>query len=358
MTTVGHDAPGAWSHLNRQKLKLASLFLVLFMSCNVLFLMMMPGKTSERRTAEQHIAFKKPPPKEPHWWVVLKNASYQAPYLEDPRNTKYLVNRVNSTNRLTHIVVPFYAGQLIDVLQNFDIWDGILPCTAPQNDVSLVFFISREDYASIARRAILKRAADSPWAKECFRSVTVVSAGLSVEEDTYWLGSRLHFEHFLRLHFLSEASEVGYVMYLEPDCYFFRPGWLQLLHDEAIRDSPYYIKGHNSSGRFHVFPHINGNALYNLGDSLLARFYFYVYGQFLFADPEHEEKALRVIHHAYDMDIAHFLSIHHELPLLLEIWQGLKSSDFIQNFFQREFNISEIAEEYPMAFITHGGYMT
>lgn len=240
------------------------------------------------------------------------------------------------------------------MLYNFDVWDIHTPCTQNQSEVTLVFFISRDVNLSVISKLILQRASQSSWATECFKSIEVTSANMTKQEDSYWLGSRVQFEKFLCLQFLSTPSVVRYVMYMEPDVYIFRPDWLPLLQHTAVSDEQvFFIKGHRSMPRFNLtYNHINGNALYNLGDARLSNFYFHVYSPLLKVGPGN---ASRYFHYAYDMDIHHFLDVD-ERSVCKTIRAHTLSSEFIQNYFHMNYSVAKVAAEYPTAFMIHGGY--
>jgi hypothetical protein len=264
----------------------------------------------------------------------------------------------------THIVVPFYEGQLPKVLANFDTWDTYPPCTThPQAEVDLVFFLSRDANIRAVKKTILRRVYESAWSVQCFKSISVTSANMTAVEDSYWLGSRVQFDKFLKLQFLSHPAVVRYVMYMEPDCYIFRPNWLPLLQKTCLEEKDeFYIKGHRSMPRFNLtYNHINGNALYNLGDATLTNFYFYLYSSQL-RTQENAGGASRVWHLAYDMDIHHVLDTvfitksGEEVHIYKNIRDKVISSDFIQNYFHMNYSLSEVAAAYPSAFIVHGGH--
>lgn len=254
--------------------------------------------------------------------------------------------------------MPFFEGQLDAVLENFVTWETYPPCIEHQSVVDLIFFLSRDENIISLRTTLLSRVNESSWAKKCFRRVEVVSANMTAAEDNYWLGSRVQFEKFLSFQFLSHPSVVQYVMYMEPDCYVFRPDWLSLLQRTALEEE-FMIKGHRSMPRFNLtYDHINGNALYNLGDGRLTDFYFNIYGPRL-RPHEEAEGATGVWHLAYDMDIHKFLDYfsankdNHEVVFLRD---KVVSSEFIQNYFHLNYSVVEVMAEYPSSFMVHGGY--
>jgi hypothetical protein len=265
----------------------------------------------------------------------------------------------------THIVVPFYEGQLPKVLANFDTWDTYPPCTThPQAEVDLVFFLSRDANTRAVEKTILRRVYESAWSVQCFKSISVTSADMTAVEDSYWLRSRALFDKFMNLQFLSHPAVVRYVMYMEPDCYIFRPNWLPLLQKTCLEEKDgFYIKGHRSMPRFNLtYNHINRNALYNLGDTTLAYFYFNVYKPQL-RTQENAGGASRVWHLAYDVDI------HHAMDYFFLTNSGEKvypykhvtdkaiSSNFIQSYpFHMNYSLSEVVAAYPSAFIVRGGH--
>src|SRR3989338_4384321 len=147
----------------------------------------------------------------------------------------------------------------------------------------LMFFssvpLSRDQYAELEAAA-----KNSSAVRSCFARFLIVDAGLSKDEDIYPAGpSVMFFKLFLGQ--VTSLTDYGSMFWMEPDVTPLKPFWLSAVAREA-HSAPFswWMRGsivHGpSANRYLLVPeayfawikHINGNALYRLGDPDFVNF--------------------------------------------------------------------------------------
>ena len=175
------------------------------------------------------------------------------------------------------VIIPFVASQ-VDLLER-GIWlwshPDFSPCSLGPSSfsgksVDLIFQITRsfEEFPGLQER--LQQALQQ-GARHCFGRVEFRSMNLHPDQDQYDLqqyspgpSSMFH------LLFTSEdlAARYSHFLLMEPDVRAIRPGWVQALQQEvALSSVDFWQKG--SVPYYSTFAgnlHINGNAIYKLGD--------------------------------------------------------------------------------------------
>ena len=104
----------------------------------------------------------------------------------------------------------------------------------------------------------------------------------SADEDTHVKGSRLMFENMLSRNY-EPFKNTSFVFYMEPDVRVIKFFWLNGIINE-IGNGNFWSKGSLFRGDLNKFAkndkylpnyvHINGNALYNIGNDEFNLFYF------------------------------------------------------------------------------------
>lgn len=191
--------------------------------------------------------------------------------------------------------------------------------------------------------------------KSCFSGIRFRYADLVGEKDSYLMGSRMMFE--LMMQGNAAMDNPGYAFYMEPDCLPIRSNWLSLV-DSHTRwpNPPFWLKGSIFRGDMKIVGttnivnmfHINGNAIYNLRDLELQRFYFRRVRKFI------EDKVKK--EGAYDTDVAMYLQNGHFLTEALDIAHKFQFSEFIQNLYHSNYSISGLAKKNRVTVMVHGGY--
>jgi hypothetical protein len=261
-----------------------------------------------------------------------------------------------SPTALTHVVMPLFDGQIDRVEANLASWETQYPpCAATAAAATsrvrptLVLYLStptttRDEDA--VRRSLLT-ASSTAAVSRCFGGVVIASVS---SDNSHKTGARLMFEHMInkRVEALRDARSV---LYMEPDMLPIRAGWLTALEKDAEKGGEFWVKGSLLMGDYNatrpylkkrkfykaVLYHINGNALYFLGDGRFAAFYNDDVRPFVVR--KHGDSV-----GGYDTDI----------------WEYLFDPD---NFDQARtllryyvYTPHDLAKTYPGAVLVHGGY--
>lgn len=282
------------------------------------------------------------------------------------------------TPRLTDIVVPLPPKHYEKVVGLLRTWVDYPPCYHPSeeqlskvvaeeedyfaahgfnlgHDVTLTFFVSSPQDTEVEAR--LMEAFDRLPSKvrHCFSRARVHFAGLMGDDDGYWKGTTLMFERLL-------LNKVGlrwphYVFYMEPDMLPIRPYWLAAL-DASVREPvpSFWMRGSifkgqpflSSSAIVPLSLHINGNAIYNLADSRFRDFYL---GK-VYNISRNDYKS----NHAYDLDMYFYLCYPGNYAKAQTIAHKFQYTELIQNLYHTEYSVSALLEDYPNAYLVHGGY--
>jgi len=155
---------------------------------------------------------------------------------------------------------------------------------------------------------------------------------------------------------LSEKVELagppGYMLLMEPDCQPVRPFWLSVIDSQCrFPNGPFWIKGSIFRGLDHVITskrydmmyHINGNAIYNLGDSSFRYFYFDIMKPWL-----------REVN-AFDTDIYNFINDKRNFHYTRHVIHLFQYTDTIQNWYHSSWKLEEIRRNSPTVVLVHGG---
>jgi hypothetical protein len=280
-------------------------------------------------------------------------------------------------SRLTHLVVPFHFSQEDKALELMEMWKVYPPCRIMDDeedekcsvndvsyfrrsfqeplgrDIELVLFVSCSPDRKLAERLLNGFNVLPHKVKQCFKSAHVRFASLVAEEDTYLAGSRHMFERMLNN--LIGITEASYVYYMEPDCRPIRPYWLSIV-DSLTRfpNSKFWIKGSIYRGKsksinvklmFNLF-HINGNAIYNLGDQAFRTFYFDQVRPYIVRNWNEG---------AYDTDIFKMLLDGGRVARSRQLAHLFQFSDFMQNWWHSNYSVSEIRRNSDLTVLVHGG---
>lgn len=292
--------------------------------------------------------------------------------------------------RLTHLVVPFHVSQEEHAKRMMDSWVSYPPCRpGPADDeadmaglpedekarlrqatpylrrnlgpghvplghqVALVLFVSCAPDRGLEDRLLGAYNLLPDAARQCFSSVRVRFASLQGKEDTYLSGSRHMFERMMNSQI--GITEASYAFYMEPDCRPLRPYWLSVV-DSLCRfpNGKFWIKGTIFRGSaasmrvrllFNMF-HINGNAIYNLGDQGFRDFYF---------KHVREWVTTKNAQGAYDTDVFKLLldpDRYHQSKGWAHYFQF---SDFIQNHWHANYSMAAVRAGSDLTVVVHGG---
>ena len=250
---------------------------------------------------------------------------------------------------LSHVIMPFHKRQVDAVKDNLKLWSRYPPCRNNNMQVGFIFFVSGMRNESLATELLMS------FNSTCFKSILVDFAELSHKDDQYLKGSRLMFEMMLSKRIYFGPIKLSHIFYMEPDALPIRPYWLENINQQIIPpNSPFWVKGSIFRGHMNVVLskwiynhiHINGNAIYNLEDEKLGKFYFEILRPFIKKNFKKEG--------AYDTDFYKIL-LWDNARYTAELFHKFQFSDYIQNHWHSNYSLSEIYENSPNTFLVHGG---
>lgn len=273
------------------------------------------------------------------------------------------------SQRLTHIVIPFHTSQVGRVEQNLRMWQQFPPCgregapAAPNGGYHLVLYSSADSkkrtyIAELEGRLQAAVANLTSNALGCFQSVEIHHANLSGSSDTYYKGTRLMIEKLIVGRVKLQHSP-QYVFYMEPDCYPIRTNWLNAL-DASTRwpNAPFWMKGsiyrgYNKGVYATRHPpqyyHINGNALYNVGDRQLKAWYIRHYRPYVQASSPRKDRS-------FDTDFWRFLNDLDNVMVARQVMHKFVYTDLVINYWKSSYSLAKLRESFPHTYLVHGGY--
>lgn len=277
-----------------------------------------------------------------------------------PAHVEIAQQKVLQESRLTHVVIPFHPRQEKRLINNMSSWSRYIPCDAQGGgrgdfgkNIGLIFFVSTKVEKNLEQRLLDHFARLPEHVRACFHSVVVRGGDLEGNQNNYLTGSRLQFEFMLDGNL--GLADPKYVLYMEPDLVPIRPKWLEML-DELCRypNDPFWIKGSAFRGSlsamktriiYNLF-HINGNAIYNLGNEGLRTFYHTMvrpYIRALYTDQ------------SYDTDIFKFLLATSNYNYARLHAHQFQFTDAIRNMWHTNFTLESVRSESDIVVMIHGG---
>ena len=178
----------------------------------------------------------------------------------------------------------------------------------------------------------------------------------SINEDKHVIGSRLMFESML-LKTNENFKNSSFIFYMEPDVIPIKSNWLCAILNE-INNGNFWCKGSIFRGDLDNFRkddpyipnymHINGNAIYNIGNVEFISFYFNTLRPYIV-------KKNGDSINAYDTDIFEYLMDKNNYEITRNILHQFHFTDLIQNYWHTKFKINEITLKYKFTYFLHGG---
>jgi hypothetical protein len=258
------------------------------------------------------------------------------------------------------IVMPFHLTQLEILLENIKKWEIFKLCYF-ENDksIELIFYIGYFKSNLTSLNYLPKKI-------KCFSKIsTVLYKYKSLNEDKHVVGSRLMFESML-LKTNDYFKNAWFIFYMEPDARPIKSNWLDAISNE-IGNGNFWCKGSVFRGDLSTFEtnsnifsklfentyipnylHINGNAIYNIGDSEFILFYFNLLRPYIV-----KKNGFSLT--AYDTDFFEYLIDKNNYETTRNIFHKFHFTDLIQNYWHTEFKINEVALKYKYTYFVHGG---
>ncbi|GJQ12154.1 hypothetical protein GpartN1_g3945.t1 [Galdieria partita] len=250
------------------------------------------------------------------------------------------------------VVVPFTKKDWYYIEKNLRLYSSYSPCSTNfDGTVDILFWFHRNWTEWDRNRTALKVLFESEQLKSCFRSVLVGSANLKPNEDLYYY-SFLKLSHYspgtcnmfyplFKKNFIRNGYD--YLFIMEPDVSPIRSLWLEAVHNET-KGKVFYQKGSIAQYAKRITTqhdyHINGNALYRIGDPCFDRILETAQKTYKDAPFDGALHALRMNkrYHAWMRYYSHLFIY----------------SDFILNFGDNTFSEQHILDKWPNTFLVHG----
>ena len=259
-----------------------------------------------------------------------------------------------SDNNYLKIVMPFHINQLNSVLENLKTWNKFKPCenNDTQTKVELVF------YVGYFKSNLTELYTNLPQDMNCFCNVSMTLYKYETQrEDKHVIGSRLMFESMLnKTH--GNFKNTSFVFYMEPDVRPIRSNWLNSICQE-IGAGHFWIKGSVFRGDINKFTkndpyypnyvHINGNAIYNIGNKDLVSFYFNTLRPYVVKTNGDSKNA-------YDTDFFEFMLDKNNYDITRRILHQFHFTELVQNYWHTKYNVTEMAERFKLTYFIHGGF--
>lgn len=253
------------------------------------------------------------------------------------------------------VVIPFHIKQLDKLIQNIKSWELYKPCSkipsVTSENIALFFYVGYlNESVEISFNKFISKSFD------CFSKVNIIKYKYEEAKfDKHVLGSRLMFEYML-LKNDSLFQELDYVFYMEPDTRPIRSNWLNCLLDQVLNQN-IWVKGSLYRGNTKLiirtylpyFFHINGNAIYRIGDRKFKDFYFNKLRTYVVK--KHGDSL-----NAYDTDFYEYLLDIDNYEITKDVFHKFQMSSFVQNYWNTEYNLTEFRLNNPDTFFVHGGH--
>jgi len=262
---------------------------------------------------------------------------------------------------LSHVVMPLYAGQGQKAINNLAQWSNLIPCQL-QQPIAFVLFCAHQERIDRSVRSNLYNALYklAQTVQLCFSPYIQESTVLDGVHNTHLIASRVMFEMVINgsLNSLKNASAI---LYMEPDTRPVRSHWLDALADDVrgdflVRGSIYmgdpqlilhpYLVQHNRSPS--IAYHVNGNALYNIGDGRLLKLYVTL------VKPWAENTFGRHLS-AYDTDFWDFLFHISNFAVAREYIHLYQRTGRILNMYRTRWSLTNITRGRDVVLV-HGGH--
>lgn len=244
------------------------------------------------------------------------------------------------------IVIPFHVKQTDKVINLMDSWSYFRPCNLSwvKLDIDLIFYVARQDNQNFDHYKFIKHKN-----LECFGKIDIVEyIFLDDRTDNHNIGSRLMFEYML-----DATNEIfkrqNFIFYMEADTRPIRSNWLVGLYKECI-NGDFWVKGSIQRGikmkSFTDSFHINGNALYKIGDEKFRNFYFSSVKAYF------DRINFR---HGYDGGIFKFIYDLNNIDLVKHVFHKFQFRGFVYNSCHTNYSVQKMAEQFEDTFLVHGG---
>jgi hypothetical protein len=254
--------------------------------------------------------------------------------------------------RLTHVIIPGHIGQLPNIKTMVNSWESMRPCdsliliTKPV----LIFLIAISNSDAIEVTHTCRKMFYSINARHCFSAVDVHLVHMENNQNNHNVGSRLLFNSMLNA--TSYRNTVAYVLYIEADVVAVQQNWLHPIIKYAR--TTFWIAGSLYRGSQNIDYgdnlfryHINGNAIYNVGDAKFVDFYFTSVLPWI--------KARHDLNHiCFDLDITTYLHTAGNFDTARHVLHNIQYTNLIQNIYFRDLDdLARAVKKSPDTVLIH-----
>ncbi len=288
-----------------------------------------------------------------------------------------IVHSARTRAKLAAVIVPTRAEERQSILDNLWLWnrDGFAPMLHLENRTksTLVFYFNNESGKELEQE-IAETFQRADLLNRCFSSVEFRYLSLHGDDDLYDRSGVQRGKHRSKagpnnqfFDIVSQAAQFGdYILYMETDCIPIRPDWLGQLQDLVQHAEPFWVLGSayrgNSVLERTYAKHINGNAVYAVGNAQFQEFVAKVWrpglATILSRDP----------HCAYDTAVETVFGCARSNNPHDPIWKlsqatlhKFRHSDFVRNYCgpaDTEYPVPQLIEsvlrESPTTHLVHG----
>ncbi|KAL6072081.1 Glycosyltransferase family 15 protein [Balamuthia mandrillaris] len=268
------------------------------------------------------------------------------------------------------VVRPFIPSHLDQLLSDMARWNeasyfpcpqegGGAPPAGAHGSMELVFYFSYDFGAAPDVVQQLETAWRTSLWRRCFTGMSLLSAGLDPAKDVYLPGRQgkpasassgpvvMFFDLFEREEFWSRFD---FFLLMEPDVVAVREGWLTQLRAECLGEhlnQDFWMKGSMYVGRKYVsnehrpdpwLYHINGNALYHVGDPQLRAFM-------------KEVRETQGLGNPFDISIYEYW--HGRFLLCQDVVHRFRYTPYLRHYGVASYSLSDLRENHPHTFLVH-----
>lgn len=255
------------------------------------------------------------------------------------------------------ILIPFTRSDLSRLQQNVDSWKKFPPCLkAKRRNILHLYFYYAGDYldTDVIRDNLEAHLIPAAKATGCFATAGILTANLAA--SGYPMGASLMFFQAMDHPALLDAGYT-HLWYMEPDCWPCRAGWAEQVWLTArgldTLNPSWWMSGSILRGEQDPLrtyeswaDHLNGNALYRLGNPAFTAF----------LETVQEEFSHNPARYMGSYDLAIYLVARNSLSFAQYTAGKHKFvyTNLIQNYYRKEANATLICAAEPETFFIHG----
>ncbi|EGU10930.1 Proteophosphoglycan ppg4 [Rhodotorula toruloides ATCC 204091] len=266
------------------------------------------------------------------------------------------------------VVMPFTAGDAPKVAANLRLWDDFPPClrSLSHPKPSFYFYANKLPSNQLTSEVNTAVAALPSSVKRCFQDFHLINAEIPPELDHYdpdardssWVaGPNEQFYQLMSGNLTAPGTT--HIFMMEPDTRPVQPGWLNQLAKVVAESEPFWVRGSafrpdcaqrktshtNAADDCHqlgaeIADHINGNALYNIGDP--------AFGEFLDA-----VRASTFGKWPFDLAWMRYIRSPEKEALRRRVLKNFVYTDLIQNLGPQSFALHVFRRDNPWTFFVH-----